>query len=157
MSRYSPLAVVSAVCMLLSVPGCFGGGSGAEFPTTKVTIKVVYKGTPVEGANVAMVNANDYGKPVIAVGRTDAAGEAVMRTYSEGDGAVKGTHLITISKMEAAASAPVADMDSGNYDPNVAATPPPKSLLPPKYSTPASGLTLTVGDSPVTELIELVD
>ena len=39
----------------------------------------------------------------------------------------------------------------------MSAMPAPKSLLPMKYSTPAAGLTLQVGDAEVTELIELVD
>lgn len=158
MPRLSLLASAIVVAVLPLVFGCFGGGgSGPEFPTIPVTIKVVYKGQPVEGANVAMVNSADYDKPVIAVGRTNAQGEAKMRTYSEGDGAVKGIHLITINKMDAASSAAVADMDSADYNPNVAVAPAPKSLLPMKYSTPASGLTLQVGDSEVTELIELID
>jgi hypothetical protein len=157
MSRISALGTVAVLALVGTASGCLGGGAGAEFPTTPVTIKVVYKGQPVEGASVAMVNSADYGKPVIAVGRTNAQGEAKMQTYSEGDGAVKGIHLITINKMEAAASGPVADMDSGDYDPNVASVAAPKTLLPMKYSTPASGLTLQVGDSAITELIELVD
>jgi len=157
MYRTTPLLAVFAATILISVSGCLGGGDGAEFPTTPVTIKVVYQGQPVPDANVALVNSADYGKAVIAVGRTNAEGEATMRTYSEGDGAVKGSHLITISKMEGAGGASVADMDSTDYNPNVAPTAAPKSLIPMKYSTPASGLTLQVGDSKITELIELVD
>jgi hypothetical protein len=156
MRRVSPLfATVAAAAFPLFV-GCFGG-SGGEFPTTPVTIKVVYKGQPVEGASIAMVNAEDHGKAVIAVGRTDAQGEAKMRTYAEADGAVKGSHLVTITKMEVAPESAVADVSSTDYNPNVAATPPPKSLIPMKYSTPASGLTLQVADSPVVEMFELVD
>jgi hypothetical protein len=157
MNRFSLFLVICFASISISFSGCFGGGSGAEFPTTPVTIKVVYKGEPVSDASVAMVNSADYGKPVIAVGRTNAQGEAVMRTYSEGDGAVKGIHLITISKMEGSGAAAVADMDSTDYNPNVTAAPAAKSLIPMKYSTPASGLTLQVGDSKITELIELVD
>jgi len=147
-------ALLPAALLVLS--GCTGGVTG-EFPTTEVSIKLVYKGQPVEGANVAMVNANDHGKPVIAVGRTDAQGEAKMRTYVEGDGAVKGTHLVTITKMEVSANADLADTSSEDYNPNVTATAAPKSLLPAKYSTPNSGLTVQVGDSPVSETFELVD
>jgi hypothetical protein len=141
--------------MLVVTAGCFGGGGGAEFPTTPVTLKVMYKGSPVEGANIAMVNANDYDKPVIAVGRTNAQGEAVMRTYSDGDGAVKGTHLVTVTKMEVAAGGPVAETESPDYDPNAPVSSAPKSLLPIKYSTPASGLTVQVGESPVVQTLEL--
>jgi hypothetical protein len=156
MSR-TPLSF--AIFMLLVSPilsGC-SGGSGGEFPTTPVTIKVVYKGQPVEGASVAMVNANDHGKPVIAVGRTDAQGEAKMRTYADADGAVKGSHLVTITKMDVAPDSAVADVSSEDYNPNVVATAAPKSLIPAKYSTPASGLTVQVADSPVSETFELVD
>lgn len=147
--------VFSSVLLLLTTAGCLGGGGGAEFPTTPVTLKVMHKGAPVEGANVAMVNSNDYDKPVIAVGRTNAQGEAVMRTYSDGDGAVKGIHLITVTKMEVSATGPAVEMDSPDYDPNAPAAPAPKSLLPIKYSTPASGLTVQVGDSPVVQTLEL--
>ncbi|HBJ34816.1 MAG TPA: hypothetical protein DDZ51_08640 [Planctomycetaceae bacterium] len=133
------------------------GGSSAEFPTTPVTLKVMYKGLPVEDASVAMINSADYGKAVIAVGRTNAQGEVQMRTYADSDGAVKGSHLITITKMDAAQTAELADTSSADYNPNVAATPAPKSLLPIKYSTPASGLSLQVGDTAVIESIELVD
>jgi|GEM_PF-2486554 len=149
------LSSIGSVLALIFTTGCLGGGSGAEFPTTPVTLKVMYKGSPVEGASVAMVNSADYDKPVIAVGRTNAQGEAVMRTYSDGDGAVKGIHLITITKMEAAEAGPTVETDSPDYDPNAPAAPAPKSLLPIKYSTPASGLTLQVGDSPIVQTLEL--
>lgn len=158
MPRLSAVLAACIATVSISLSGCLGGGVGGEqFPTTPVTIKVVHKGQPVADANVAMVNSNDYGKPVIAIGRTNAQGEAVMRTYAEADGAVKGVHLITITKMDTAATAPAVEMDSADYNPNAPAAPAPKSLIPIKYSTPASGLTLQVADSDVTELIELVD
>jgi hypothetical protein len=156
MSRTASIFPALLPAALLVLSGCTGGELG-EFPTTAVSIKVVYKGQPVEGANVAMVNANDHGKPVIAVGRTDAQGEAKMRTYADGDGAVKGTHLVTITKMEASPNTDLADTASENYNPNVSATPAPKSLLPVKYSTPTSGLTVQVADTPVDETFDLVD
>lgn len=149
------LSTIASVLALILTTGCLGGGDGAEFPTTPVTVKIVYKGSPVEDASVAMVNSTDYDKPVIAVGRTNAQGEAVMRTYSDGDGAVKGIHLVTITKMEAAAAGPTIETDSPDYDPNAPAAPAPKSLLPIKYSTPASGLTLQVGDTPIVQTLEL--
>lgn len=156
MARFSLLASFFVLLVTPVLSGCSGGGGG-EFPTTPVTIKVVYKGQPVEGASVAMVNANDHGKPVIAVGRTDAQGEAKMRTYAEADGAVKGSHLVTITKMEVGPESAVADVSSEDYNPNVAAAAAPKSLIPAKYSTPASGLSVQVADSPVSETFELVD
>src|SRR5690349_15285904 len=47
-------------------------------PTKKVSVVVLYKGAPVEGASVTFVNSDG---PPPANGRTDAQGKAVMKTY----------------------------------------------------------------------------
>jgi hypothetical protein len=136
---------------LVAFAGC-KPSSGLDL--TPVSITVTYKGQPVEGANVSMANATAQ-PPAVAVGRTDAQGVAVMRT-GEDDGAVKGVHLIMINKYEAAASTATAEVESESYDPNIQAEA-PKSLLPVKYNSVDSGLTLEVGDTPLEQTFDLVD
>lgn len=140
--------------MAVAQTGC-GGSTGGEFPTTPVTIKVIYKGEPVSGASVTLVNSNDYSKPVLSVGKTDDQGNAIMKTYNPGDGAVKGVHLIMVSKYEASEAPPAASIDSPDYDPNVQTASAPKSLLPARFASPGSGLTLTVADSAVSHEVDL--
>lgn len=142
-----------AACLagLIAIAGC-KPSSGLD--TTPVSITVTYKGNPVEGANVSMSNTTVQ-PPAVAVGRTDAQGVAVMKT-GEDDGAVKGIHLIMINKYEAAPSTASADVESESYDPNVQ-TEAPKSLLPVKYNSGNSGLTITVGDTPIQQTFDLVD
>lgn len=142
-----------AACLagLVAFAGC---KPSSGLATTPVSITVTYKGQPVEGANVSMSNATAQ-PPAVAVGRTDAQGVAVMRTGEDG-GAVKGVHLIMINKYEAAASTASAEVESESYDPNIQAEA-PKSLLPVKYNSGNSGLTVTVGDTPIEQTFDLVD
>ena len=142
---------------LLAFAGC--GGPGGEFPTSPVTVTVMYNGIPLDGATVTFLT-EDVGKPVSAVGRTDDSGVTKMKTYGQADGAVRGKHRVTILKSDAAESqADVADVESDEYDPSIASRPAerPKSLIPPKYGTPNSGLSVTVGDAPVEVTFELED
>src|SRR5262245_41007136 len=135
-------------CLLvgsLVLPGCSGGGGPANRrPTKKVTVTVIYKGSPLEGANVTFINQTGEAAP--AYGKTDAQGKAKMKTYVEGDGAVVGAHKVLIDKSEAVGGQTV-DVDSPQYNPNA----PPATVkyhIPQKYSNPAtSGLTAEVKDS----------
>jgi hypothetical protein len=136
---------------LVTFLGC---GPGGKYDTIPATVKVTYKGQPVEGANVTLVNTA-LDPPAVAVGRTDAQGVTKLRTEDQ-DGITKGTHLVTINKYEAQSTAAVADQESESYDPNVQVKP-PKNFLPQKYATPASGLTIQAGDAEVNQTFDLVD
>jgi hypothetical protein len=57
---------------LVTFLGC---GPGGKYDTVAATVKVTYKGQPVEGANVTLVNST-LTPPAVAVGRTDAQGVA---------------------------------------------------------------------------------
>jgi hypothetical protein len=135
----------------------FGCGSklppGAK-PTKKVTVTVLYKGGPVEGAIVTFVNQDG---PPTANGRTDAQGKAHLKTYIDGDGATLGAHKVMIDKSEAVGGQSVST-DDPKYDPNA---PPPKITyhVPPKYGSVAtSGLTAEVKEgSPNEFTFELKD
>jgi hypothetical protein len=143
---------MSRVCfglLVAAVVPCLSGCGGPKLPpgaqpTKKVSVIVMYKGAPLEGASVTFVNQE--GAPAPAVGKTDAQGKAIMKTYIEGDGAVFGKHKVMIDKSEAYGGQTV-EQDSPDYNPNA---PPPKVKhhIPQKYADYAnSGLTAEVTES----------
>lgn len=146
-------------CLLLIAPlaGCGGAGlpEGAR-PTHPTTVTVTYNGAPVEGATVTFIDTAD--PPAPSYGRTDAQGMAKMAT-SYADGAVVGTHKVSINKAEAVSSAPQVDQDDPNYDPNAAyASSEVKHHIPVKYNSPAtSGLTAEVKSGPNEFKFDLTD
>ncbi len=149
---------VPLVIVLLVVAGCADGKSAGAKPTKPVTVKVTYKGAPVEGAVITFVDTGD--PPAPAFGKTDAQGVAKMKTFVEGDGAVVGTHQVAISKIETTGGAPAVDQDSPEYDPNAVNMPTTvKYLIPQKYDSKAtSGLTAEVKESGPNEFtFDLVD
>jgi hypothetical protein len=139
------LVLAFAICPV----GCGPKLPPGARPTKKVTVTVLYKGAPVEGAAVTFIDQSNAEKPANANGLTDAQGKAKLKTYLDGDGAVVGTHKVVISKMEAVGGQNV-DVDDPKYDPNA---PPPtvKYLIPEKFSRLGSGLTAEVKDSGANE------
>ena len=141
MSRICTGLIVAALLLL--------GGCGQKLPpgaqpTKKISVVVLYKGAPLEGASITFVNQD--GAPAPAVGRTDSQGKAVMKTYVEGDGAVMGKHKVMIDKSESVGGQTVGP-ESPEYNPNA---PPPtlKRHIPQKYSEYGnSGLTAEVSAS----------
>ena len=131
---------------LLLVCGCETVPEG-QFPVAPVEVTVTYKNQPVEEAVVTF--ANSEGKPP-AFGRTNAEGKARMTTYQSEDGAVVGTHSVSVVKQEFdGVVQEEASQDSEEYNPSPGASPLPKikDLLPQKYALPTtSGLTVEVTD-----------
>jgi hypothetical protein len=136
----------SCLWLLLLAVAAYAGGCGPKLPpgarpTKKVTVTVMYKGAPVENANVTFVNQD--GAPAPANGRTGPDGKAKLKTYAEEDGAVLGQHKVLIEKSESVGGSNIPQ-ESPEYNPNA---PPPtiKYLLPKKFSDYAnSGLTAEV-------------
>lgn len=91
-----------ALGLLLAVFGC-GGGSDrpAVFP---VSGSVKFKGMPQEGATVTFSTVKS---PRTAVGVCNAAGEFKLSTFDTDDGAVEGTHMVTIVGKASAADVPL--------------------------------------------------
>jgi hypothetical protein len=56
---------------------------------------VTYRGKPLAGASVTFMA---QGAPRAAVGKTDEAGNFQLTTFEPGDGAVPGTHSVTVKK-----------------------------------------------------------
>lgn len=145
----------------LLLVGCMGTNDPNRQHTEPVTVKVNYKDKPVEGATVTFTSMGD--KPLSAVGRTNAQGVANLRTYEHGDGAVVGSHRVTIAKSEIINAPPeAADVESEDYQPpGPGGTPAPvlKDLIPRKYSVPGtSGLTAEViKGSPLEVTFDLTD
>lgn len=85
-----------ALLGLLPLPGC-GGSPDVDVPDTAAASGVVlYQGKAVNEADVTF-HPQGEGHP--GVGRTDAEGRFVLTTYDAEDGAVVGTHAVTIRLM----------------------------------------------------------
>ena len=107
MSRldYSFLVASLALCGL----GC--GGGIDEFPVTETTGQIVCNGKPVPNVRVwfspkATGNSANSGKQGHAV--TDAEGRFAVSTYEIEDGAVVGTHEITVTQTDETGDCPCA-------------------------------------------------
>ena len=149
---------------LLMIAGC--SGDDANLPTTvPVEGTVAYNGAPLAGAQVAFWTE---GAPKSAAGLTDAEGKFKLSMYGLNDGAMVGTHKITVTKDDPNASSgsemdmaamedpsKMADMMAADFD-NPAGT---KSLVPAKYATRNSTpLTETVSaEGPNTFVLQLTD
>jgi hypothetical protein len=141
---------------LALVSGCDSTPEGRQ-PVANVEVTVTYKGKPVENA---VVTYTSPAGPPPAFGKTDANGKSSLSTYEAGDGAVLGSHVVTIVKQEFDNVKEDAPQDSPEYKPSPGASPIPvvKNLLPRKYMLPGtSGLTATVEKGKNEHRFELVD
>jgi len=133
--------------MCLVLAGCSGSAGRPDLYPVSGT--VLYNGKPVENATVSFLAD---GAPRAATGVTDAEGKYQLTTFDLNDGAVAGTHKITVTKMEAGATAGGMTKEEENKllnDPTALAgqmsqgteNKAPKSLIPEKYaSVETSGL-----------------
>lgn len=146
----------STIAILFLVSGLAGCGADTPPPPANVfpvSGKVTYDGAPLADAVVTFHNETANRS---AFGRTDAQGEYTLSTFGENDGAVEGSNVVTITKVEApAGGGNEADIESADYDPSAVegseSEAPPKSLIPEKYGNrETSGLTATViaGENP---------
>ena len=110
------------------------------YPATGV---VFYENKPVAGATVMFESADAGTKPgggLVAIGHTDSAGMFRMKTFKEYEGAVAGSHRVSVTKMDY-----VPAKRPPGVDPNVDIPPIATSVLPEKYKDFAkSGLTASV-------------
>lgn len=132
--------VVTLVLVTPSLVGCGGDSGRPDLEPVRGT--VTFKGSPVEGATVTFFNEKS---PRSAQGRTDSSGKFQLTTFDTNDGAVVGEHVVTISKVEAAAEGAMSsgmspdqimekmkeqtDKMKGNLTESV-----PKATLPGKYA-----------------------
>ena len=114
-----------AVVVLMLSAALSGCGDDA-LPLTEAGGAVTLAGAPVAGASVVFRPAAGPS----AMGQTDAAGRFVLSTYEPGDGAVIGTHTVTIVP----ASAGVALVPGQPPAPPL----PAGAAIPPRYARPES-------------------
>jgi hypothetical protein len=85
------IMIAAASCLALS--GCTGSDRPALAP---VHGQVTFEGKPVADATVVFLSP---GAPRPAVGTTDSSGKYQLTTFEPNDGAVVGTHVVTVKKI----------------------------------------------------------
>ncbi len=128
--RYAHIGLTWTVAASLVV-GCGGPTTGEK--TYKVTGTVTYKGKPVNGAALAFVP--EKGRP--AAGKTDALGKFTLATFKPGDGAVAGTHKVTIAPAPASDDEPPPMPGMPGYEQWQKEQEKKQSALPAKYADPS--------------------
>jgi hypothetical protein len=102
---------------LLAAAFCsFAGCGGSDRPATApVRGQVTYRGKPVARAVVTFICP---GAPRPASGTTDEAGNYQLTTFEPNDGAVVGTHVVTVKKRvsQPEASLPAVDPNATSTD-----------------------------------------
>lgn len=113
------LLLASASLMLFS--GCFGQKGLETAPASGI---VTYNGKPLSFGRVSF--RPEAGSP--ATGEIQSDGTFALSTYGNGDGAIVGTHQVSITSTEA---------DAGTMAETAANTEMavPKSLIPKKYTS----------------------
>lgn len=152
--------------ILLAVTCCqLAGCSRSDKPATyPVHGSVVYRGKPLSGAAVAFLAP---GSPRVATGKTDDAGNFQLTTFEPNDGAVPGTHEVTVKKYVTDPPPLPAVPPGGEADPAVEARytmdmarwlETAKFAIPEKYTDRTqSGLRFEVKEGENDFKIELVD
>jgi len=138
------LVFLSLLVLSATLAGC-----GPQKPeTVKVRGLVSLDGKPVEDATVGFT-PKDGGRP--AMGTTDASGQFLLTTFAPGDGAIVGTHTVTVSKIRSTGQqvdASTVPAGSNAMPLSGPATPGGIKIewvVPPKYADPkTSGFTVDV-------------
>lgn len=98
--------------LLCAASALLGCGEASDQPElAKVTGTVMYKNQPVEGAIVSFSSPE---ASRAATGTTNAEGKFQLSTFDVNDGAVLGTHTVTVTKMK-----PGSEPENTAMDPNV--------------------------------------
>ena len=103
MKKYHGICCLTLVVLLLTAVSCSGKKKPEGLPELHpLTIKIVYDdGTPVEGATVQIISLDTSGAQRWNTGgKTDAQGQAAMRTHGEYPGAAAGNYKVVVDKEE---------------------------------------------------------
>jgi hypothetical protein len=143
MKTASCLLVGSVVTLGLVFCTACGNQKAAGPKTYPASVKILYRGQPLEGANVILVAQDPSGRG--ASGTTDANGMAKLGIAGQGEGAVPGKYAVTVSKIEGGQASNPNQTQEEFYKQqksgSTAAPSSPKQALPAKYlSAQSSGL-----------------
>lgn len=144
------LVLILGLCCLIA-SGCGGGGKKRP-PLGKVKGKITYKGAPVPDVEVAFMAE---GAPRAGTGTTNGSGEYQLTTYDTNDGAIVGTHKVTVTQFASGSTKVMSPADLASQG----APPLPKGgAIPAKYAdAKTSGLKNTVDPGSNEINIELTD
>ncbi len=99
--RYGILLSMAGLMLLLSNAGCGGGGGGEQYDVVPVSGVVTCEGKPVANAGVNFTPIAEEGRaegrpgrPALAI--TDEQGRFRLSTYGDYDGAIVGSHRVTV-------------------------------------------------------------
>lgn len=135
------LQVVASLLVAASLIGC-GDQDDGRPARVDATATIRYQGQPVEGATVTFVPEQEGGKA--AFGTTDASGTATLGTFRAADGAMPGSYVVTVSKIE------IEELSTKDRHGMLEVR--DKHLVPEKYGdAETSGLTVTVSESGMNE------
>lgn len=152
-----------ALCCTVAIgviSGCENGDEGAvNRPATHpVTGIVLMDGEPVADADVSFRSAGT--DPVAATGKTGADGKFTLTSFVGGDGAVEGSHTVTVVKVIYTPGDPTYDCECHeNYGEEVPLEAQEKEeyVVPEKYmdfETSGIEVTVAVGGSDLTIKLE---
>lgn len=134
--------------LLLALAGTFAGCRPSDPGPVPVHGTVTLDGQPLDGATIGF---SPEGKGQAATGTTDASGRFSLTTFTPGDGAIPGRHIVTVLKIQA--SDRQVDMAAVRPDGETAPPPGPTTAgtikieltIPPKYANPkTSGFVVDV-------------
>jgi len=120
----------------LGVALLIGAGCGGNSPVA-VRGTVTLDGNPVEGAVVLFLPEGETGRQ--ASGQTGPDGSFKLTTVAPNDGALRGKYKVVVQYSEGATGPPagnVKDAMQGMEKAQQAKKPPPKYVIPARYSDP---------------------
>jgi len=134
--------IAGVACLCLLVAGC--GGDTSKPKVAPVRGTVTQKGKPLTGGDVMFTPSQGPAGASghVATGQIGSDGSYSLTTFNTGDGAVLGTHKVTV------VARATADLEKMNKKQGGAiAYKLPPSLVPPKYTrVDSTPLTYTVED-----------
>lgn len=146
MRRFFSILFASIVAFGCST-GQFAGTPGRR-PTERASGIVRFEGKPLQDAHVTF---HPRGEGQAAFGRTDQKGRFRLQTYEEGDGALVGSYLVTVTKLEAESNLDktpeewFAEMEKRTKGEDATKSQAFRSLIPQQYADPkTSGLSAEV-------------
>ncbi|MFG0261243.1 MAG: hypothetical protein ACF788_02510 [Novipirellula sp. JB048] len=135
--------------LLASLIGCEKQPTGEVLPTVPVSGLLTYQGRPLEYHQLTF-SPLDGQRP--AVGTSDPEGRFTLGTNRPGDGAVVGTHHVSIVYVGPPNDDPAFGMNE--FD----APPPAKVKIPPKYGSPQqSGVSIDVPEDGLDDAVIALD